>query len=68
MPQSLGLHNSNNNNNNNNNNSINSNKDNKNNNNDNYYYYYYYNAFVISLIKNHVIFYQIEKPSNNNVS
>ena len=63
MPQSLGLHNSNNNN----NNSINSNNDNKNNNNDNYYYYYY-NAFVISLIKNHVIFYQIEKPSNNNVS
>ena len=61
MPQSLGLHNSNNNN----NNSINSNNDNKNNNNDNYYYYYY-NAFVISLIKNHMIFYQIEKRSNNN--
>ena len=59
MPQSSGLHNSNNNNNNNNNNS---NNDNKNNNNN----YYYYNAFVISLIKNHMIFYQIEKRSNNN--
>ena len=58
MPQSSGLHNSNNNNNNNNN----SNNDNKNNNNN----YYYYNAFVISLIKNHMIFYQIEKRSNNN--
>ena len=57
MPQSSGLHNSNNNNNNN-----NSNNDNKNNNNN----YYYYNAFVISLIKNHMIFYQIEKRSNNN--
>ena len=56
MPQSSGLHNSNNNNNN------NSNNDNKNNNNN----YYYYNAFVISLIKNHMIFYQIEKRSNNN--
>ena len=56
MPQSSGLHNSNNNNNN------NSNNDNKNNNNN----YYYYNAFVISLIKNHMIFYQIEKRGNNN--